>query len=142
MASFDAQSQSQSQALGPTDDHKQLGLSPTASAVVQTTPKWFSISICHIVGKYLYTADTLSHASVSHPDAVEALEDHLTECFINNVVASCLPLLTCFTAIILPREKALPANNCSPYTKMDGLLIGNKYQSTFYDFGLCRDSGQ
>lgn len=48
----------------------------------------FSYSICHVAGKYLYTADTLSRAPVSHPDAADILEDHLTECFVNNVLAS------------------------------------------------------
>ncbi len=48
----------------------------------------FSYSICHVAGKYLYTADTLSRAPVSHPEAADVLEDHLTECFVNNVLAS------------------------------------------------------
>ncbi len=42
----------------------------------------FSYSICHVAGKYLYTADTLSRAPVSHPEAGDVLEDHLTECFV------------------------------------------------------------
>ena len=39
---------------------------------------WFSYSICHVAGKYLYTADTLSGAPLSHPEAADVLEDHLT----------------------------------------------------------------
>ena len=48
----------------------------------------FSYSIQHVAGKYLYTADTLSRAPVSQPDAADEVEDHLTECFVNNVLAS------------------------------------------------------
>ena len=46
----------------------------------------FSYSICHFAGKCIYTADTLSRAPVSHPEAANVLEDHLSECFVHNVL--------------------------------------------------------
>ena len=65
----------------------------------------FSYSICHIAGKYLYTADTLLRAPVSHPEAADVLEDHLTECFVNNVLASLPASPDHFIAIELPKEE-------------------------------------
>lgn len=72
-------------------DHKLLGHLMSTTSLDSLPPRvlWFrlrlmrfSCSICHIAGKYFYTADTLSCASVSHPDAADVLEDHLTECFV------------------------------------------------------------
>ena len=50
----------------------------------------FGYSISHVPGKLLYTADTLSRATVIPPDANQILEDAQTEAFVH-ALASYLP---------------------------------------------------
>ena len=82
---------------------------------------WFSYSICHVAGKYLYTADTLSGAPLSHPEAADVLEEDLTECFVNKVLAS-LPASsdTLHHYRTAQRGETLSASNCSPYICREG----------------------
>ena len=49
----------------------------------------FDYSISHVPGKLLYTADTLSRAPLTPPDANHLLEDAQTEVFVHALASTC-----------------------------------------------------